>query len=180
MRRAAVGKEDSGGRKPSENPTGVAEEEALSSGTAVAPQMRVEVSKVVRADRAKVYSAYTDFESTPKWSKQIDSVRVLAREGNTVRIQTAKSVGGRVRLTTAQLVLTPLDRVETESQTRFTNTKRTVTFEDAPEGTKVTATLEVEVKRLWSILLAPRGRQAAESSAREGMDSFAGYVEGLP
>jgi hypothetical protein len=61
-----------------------------------------------------------------------------------------------------------------------TRTRREVRFEKAPEGTRVTAVLDVRVKGLWASIFAPRGREEAETSAQEGLMSFARYVEGLP
>ena len=142
--------------------------------------MHVEVSYVVKAQREKVYAAYTDFEAWPKWSKQATTVRVVRREGGTVSIENEIVSGGRLRITVAKLTLSPPEGVETEGETRLTKTKRAVRFEDAPEGTKVTAVLDVRVKGLWASIFAPRGKDEAESSAREGLRDFAEYVERLP
>ena len=142
--------------------------------------MHVEVSYVVKAQREKVYAAYTDFEAWPKWSRQATAVRVVEREGSTVRVESETVSGGRPRVTVAKLALSPLEGVETEGETRLTRTRRTVRFEDVPEGTKVTAVLDVRVKRPWAAIFAPRGEDEAEASARQGLRSFAEYVEGLP
>ena len=80
-------------------------------------------------------------------------------------------------------MLQPPNKVESESETRFTRTKRTVLFETAPEaaGTRVTASLDVEVKGLWAVALRPRVRkEEAEASALEELTSFARYVEAPP
>lgn len=142
--------------------------------------MHVEVSQLVRAPREKVYAAYTDFESMPKWSKGVAAVRVLHSDGRIVSLQTDSVVGGEKKTTDARLVLTPPERVESERETRFTATRRLVAFDGAPEGTKVTAVLDVRVKGLWAWILSPRGREQAESNAREGLEAFANYVESLP
>ena len=140
--------------------------------------MRVEVTQIVRAPREKVYAAYTDFESMPNWSKGVTAVRVVRMGEGGVRLETETLSGGVTRKSTAELTLSPAS-VESERETRFTRTRRSVTFEDVPEGTKVTAVVDVRVKGLWSVLLTPRGREEAESSAREGLASFANYVENL-
>lgn len=142
--------------------------------------MHVEVSKVVKAPREKVFAAYTDFESMPRWSKQVTAVRVVGREGSTVRMESESPSGGCSRVSTAKLTLSPPDGVETEGETRFTRTKRTVRFEEVPEGTRVTAVQDVRVKGVWAWVFATGGRGLAESSAREGLESFAGYAESLP
>jgi len=142
--------------------------------------LHVEVSFVVKAQREKVYAAYTDFEAWPKWSRQATTVRVVGREGDTVSIESETVSGGRPRITLAKLTLSPPEGVETEGETRLIRTKRTVRFEVVPEGTKVTAVQDVRVKGLWASIFAPRGKDEAESSAREGLKSFAEYVESLP
>ena len=134
----------------------------------------------MKAQREKVYAAYTDFEAWPKWSRQATTVRVVGREGGTVSIESETVSGGRPGITVAKLVLSPPGGVETEGETRLTKTRRTVRFEDVPEGTKVTAVLDVRVKGAWASIFAPRGKDEAESSAQEGLKYFAEYVEGLP
>jgi uncharacterized protein YndB with AHSA1/START domain len=142
--------------------------------------LHVEVSYVAKAQREKVYAAYTDFEAWPKWSRQATTVRVVRREGGTVSIESETVSGGRPRITVAKLTLSPPEGVETEGETRLTRTRRTVRFEDVPEGTKVTAALDVRVKGPWAWIFTPRGKDEAESFAREGLRSFAEYVESLP
>ncbi|MDG6953548.1 MAG: SRPBCC family protein [Nitrososphaerota archaeon] len=56
--------------------------------------MHVEVSKVVKARREKVFAAYTDFESMPRWSKQVTAMRVVGREGSMVRMESENRFGG--------------------------------------------------------------------------------------
>jgi uncharacterized membrane protein len=141
--------------------------------------LHVEVSCVVRARREKVYAAYTDFEAWPKWSKQATTMRVISREGGTVSIESEIVSDGRPRITVAKLTLSPPEGVETEGETRLTRTRRTVRFQDLPEGTKVTAVLDFQVKGPWAWIIAPRGRDEAEASAREMLKSFAEYVESL-
>lgn len=134
----------------------------------------------MKAQRDKVYAAYTDFEAWPKWSRQATAIRVVGREGNTVRIESETALGGKLRTSLGKLTLSPPELVESESETRFNKTKRAVRFEDVPEGTRVTAVLDVQVKRPWSLIFAPRGKDVAESLAREGLRSFSEYVESLP
>jgi uncharacterized membrane protein len=142
--------------------------------------LHVEVSHVVKAQREKVYAAYTDFEAWPKWSRRSTAVRVVGREGDTVNIESETMSGERPRIAMAKLKLSPPEGVETEGETRFTRTRRTVRFEDVPGGTKVTAVLDVQVKGRWASIFVPRGVDEAEPSAREGLRSFAEYVESLP
>lgn len=157
-------------------------DEALWLDPSEEPFMRLEVSRVVNAPLERVYAAYTDFESMPKWSKRLSSVRVARRDGDTVYIESeGVSPKGAPRRREGVLKLFPPSRVESASESRFTRSRRTVLFEAAPggNGTQVTAILEVGVKGLWAVALRPGvNRDEAEASAREELDSFAAYVEG--
>ena len=141
--------------------------------------MHLEVSVVVKAPREKVYAAYTDFESMPKWAKMSDPVRVVKREGDTVYLASGGTSRERGQTTGRRLKLSPPGMVESESERRFTRTKREVAFEEVTEGTRVTAKLDVQVKGLWGGLLATREREEFEPSILEELESFARYVEGL-
>ena len=142
-------------------------------------ELHVEVSRLVRAPRVEVFEAYTDFASIPKWSAQFSSVKVTNTEGAKVRIETEGSGRQSGRVSVAELLLYPPETVESESETRFTRTKRVVRFEDVPDGTKVTAILDVRVKGAWAWFLSPRGREEAQESAEEGLASFSRYAEEL-
>ena len=140
--------------------------------------MHYEVSLIVRVPRDKAYSIYTDFEAAPRWSGQKQGASVARREGNLVYLEGASAGTGRRVL--KEIRLFPPERVESEGETRFTRTRSTVRFEEVMEGTKVTASLEVQFKGRWGWILRTRGKAESESSAMEGLASFAKYVEGLP
>jgi len=142
--------------------------------------MHLEVSCVAKASLEKAYSTYTDFESMPKWWAPLSSVRIIKREGDTIHLEIEGTSGGKSRKVARAVRLTPPDRVESDSEARFTRTKRTVIFEGVPEGTKITAKLDVQVKGAWAGILAPRGREEIESSAMEELVSFSRYVESSP
>ena len=139
--------------------------------------MRFEASLVVRAPRGRVYSAYNDFEATPRWSKQTKAVSVTKREEGKVSLESMSASGRKVA---RELSLFPPERTESEGETRFMRTKSVVKFEDVPEGTRVTASLDMQFKGRWGWVLRTRGRAEAESSAMEELASFARYVESLP
>lgn len=139
--------------------------------------MHFEVSIVVRVPRSKAYSIYTDFEATPKWSKQLRAVSA-SRRGDTVYLESTSAEGGRKSF--RELMLFPQERVESEGETRFTRTKSVVRFDEVAEGTKVTASLDVNFKGHWGWVLKTRGKAEAETSAMEELASFGRYVEGLP
>ena len=141
--------------------------------------MHLETAVTVKAPRAKVYAAYTDFESLPKWSKMRGTVTVTKKEGDMVYLESDAGSHRRGRNATRSLKLTEPSLVESESETRFTRTKRTVAFDEVPEGTKVTAKLEVQVKGLWAKLLATRQSDEFEPAILKELESFARYVESL-
>ena len=119
-----------------------------------------EVSLVVNVPRDKAYSAYTDFEAMPRWSKQ-----GATREKVCSAAEKSK--------------LFPPERVESEVETRSRTSKSVVTFEEVSGGTKVTASLDVRLKGHWSWILKTRSKADAESSAMEELASFAKYAEGV-
>jgi uncharacterized membrane protein len=140
--------------------------------------MRFEVSLIIRATRDKVYSAYTDFEAMPRWSGRTKAVAVLGREGNTVHLEITPSGSGRKSIRGMKLF--PPEKVESEGETKFTKTLSVVKFEPVPEGTRVTASLDVEFKGRWGWVMKTQGRAEAESLATEELTSFGKYVESLP
>ena len=140
--------------------------------------MHFEVSLVVRVPRAEAYSSYTDFESIPRWSKDKHEVRVARREGDTVYLERTSGAGGGRGA--KEMKLFPPERVESAGETRLTKTRSIVRFDEVPEGTRVTASLDVELKGRWSWVFKTQGKADAESSAMEELSSFAKYVEGAP
>jgi len=140
--------------------------------------MHFEVSLIVRVPRSKAYTSYTDFGAMPKWSKDKHGVRVAKREGDTVYLERTSGPGG-IR-GARQMILFPPERVESERQTRLTRTRSVVRFDEVPEGTRITASLDVELKGRWSWVFKTQGKAEVESSAMEELSSFAKYVEGGP
>ncbi|HUI86564.1 MAG TPA: SRPBCC family protein [Nitrososphaerales archaeon] len=142
--------------------------------------MHLEVSLTAKVPREKAYKAYTDFESMPKWWTPLASVKVTKREGDTVHLDIEGVSGGRRRNVPRTVQLSPPCLVESESETRFTKTKRSVMFEEVPEGTRITAKLDVKVRGAWARVLTTRDSDETESSALEELAAFTNYVEGLP
>ena len=138
------------------------------------PGVHAEVSSLVKVPREKAYSAYTDFEAMPKWSRQGREVKAVRREGDVVFLEM-----GEKRKVVREMRLFPPDRVESEGETRFKQIKTTVVFEEVPGGTRVTASLDVQVKGRWAWVLKSRGRAEVGSSAMEELPFFAKYVESL-
>jgi uncharacterized protein YndB with AHSA1/START domain len=140
--------------------------------------LHLEVGLLVRVPRDKVYSAYTDFEAMPKWSKRAEGGVTMKREGNAVYLVGAAGRDGRKAV--RKMELFPPERVESQGETNFTRTKSVVRFEEVPGGTKVVASLDVQLKGHWGWVMKTQSRAESESSALEELTSFARYVESLP
>jgi uncharacterized membrane protein len=139
--------------------------------------MHFETSLTLNVPPARAYAAFTDFESMPKWSKQVTSVRVVAREGDSVQLEAESASGGMSRVARRTMRLFPPVRVESEGETRLTHTKRAVLFEEVATGTKVTAILDVRVKGFWGLFLSTPESDSAEASVVEELASFGRYAE---
>jgi uncharacterized protein YndB with AHSA1/START domain len=140
--------------------------------------MHFEVSLVVGVPREKVYSVYTDFEAAPKWSNDKREVKVSRREGNTVYLEGGSPMGGSQGAREVKLL--PPERVESHGETRLTRARSVVMFDEVPAGTRITASLDVEVKGRWSWIFKTQAKSEAESSAMKELKSFARYIEGPP
>ena len=140
--------------------------------------MHFEVSLIIKAPRDKAYSAYTDFEAMPKWSKQTKAVTASKRGESAVYLESTSTVSGRKVARVMKLF--PPQTVESEGETRFTLTKSVIRFEEVNEGTRVIASLDVQFKGRWGWVLKTQGRAEAESSAMEELTLFAKYAENLP
>jgi uncharacterized membrane protein len=139
--------------------------------------LRVQVSQLVKAPKEKVFEAYVDFDSTPRWSDTTGKVRVVGRSGNAVTLEVEAHTRNGPRTVTREAVLTPPNRVVIESESRSARTKGTVSFESVPGGTLVTSTVEVALKGLRRFVFRPAFGEEAETSARRNLTSFARYVE---
>lgn len=139
--------------------------------------MHFEASLVVRAPRCKTYQAYTDFETMPKWSRQVKTVTATKKAGRVVVVEVTSESGKKA---CREMKLYPPERVESEGEARFTRSKNVVTFDEAGEGTKVTASLDIRFKGRWGWFLKTGRKSEAEEAAMEELASFARYAEGLP
>lgn len=137
--------------------------------------MHAEASVFVGVPRDRAYSAYADFEAMPRWSKKTKAVTAAKKEGNTVHLEVASNG----REVSAEMKLSPPERVESEAETRFTWIRSVVSFEEVEGGTKVTASMDVKFKGHWGWILKTQGKAEAESSAQAELSSFARYAESL-
>ena len=139
---------------------------------------KIEISKIIKAPRAKVWETVSDPEARPKYDKNMKSSEVSSREGNTL-IETHTSIirgqetGGKNKWT-----LYPQEKIETESLEGPADVKGVWLFEEVSEGTKTTIVYDVSFKGVIGKIL---GRLLAGSKLREFADeyieSMAKYIE---
>jgi len=139
--------------------------------------VRIVHIQLVKAPRQQVFEAWTDCESWPRWNPiSFTEVTVTERAGNTVRLDAQIKVMGLRTRRTEKHVLTPPEKVEVEGEIRGVTNTTVWTFEEAPEGTMVTAVLDAQLKGLLR-LLGPLARWQGQTGLRQWMQAFAQYVE---
>ena len=140
---------------------------------------KVEVSRVIKAPRKKVWEVVSDPTLLPKFmGPDLKSVEVLSRVGNTITYKTTSTMGGREVKTTNKYTLHPPDRVEDEILEGPMNWRGTTILEEVPEGTKYNWSGDISFKGVLGRIL---GRLFAGSKLQEGAeettDKMAKYVE---
>jgi len=139
---------------------------------------KVEVSRVIKAPRKKVWEVVSDPTSLPKFIPDIKSVEVLSRVGNTITYKTTSIMGGREVKMTQKYTLHPPERMEEEILEGPIDMRVTTILEEVPEGTKYTRSGDVSFKGVLGRIL---GRLFAGSKLQEGAeettDKMAKYIE---
>jgi len=139
--------------------------------------MRTEYSQLVKAPRERVFEALTDYEAIPTWDRvMFKRVSVTQRGPNTATLDAdVRFMGMKMRRTEGH-VLTPPEKVELDGSVRDAINTTVWTLRTVPEGTILTAELEVEFKGLLK-LLQPIAERQMRTVLPEWMREFAGYVE---
>jgi carbon monoxide dehydrogenase subunit G len=138
--------------------------------------MRIEQAQVVKAPREQVFQAWTDYEAWPRFSGLFTRVSVKERVGNTVRVDAEVKVMGRRTARSEKHVLTPPEQVRVEGETEGATNTTLWTFEPVPEGTRVTAVVEAELRGLTR-LLGPLAKRQLQTLLNQWMRGLARYVE---
>jgi len=139
--------------------------------------VRIEQAQLVKAPRERVFPAWTDCEAWPQWDPGVFTrVTVTERAGNTVHLDAEVKFMGLKRRRTEKHVLTPPEKVEVEGEMLGATNTTVWKFEGVPEGTLLTAVLEMQLNGLLK-LLQPIAEWRARSGLREWMRAFARYVE---
>jgi ribosome-associated toxin RatA of RatAB toxin-antitoxin module len=138
--------------------------------------MRIEDTQIVKAAREEVFEKWTDCEAWPTWLPVFTRVDVTQRAGNVVRLSLDMKVKGLTLKRTETHVLTPPEKVEVEGAIRGVRNTTLWTFQEVPDGTRVSAVVDGDVSP-WLKPLEPLIRSQLRRALRDSLDAFAEYVE---
>jgi ribosome-associated toxin RatA of RatAB toxin-antitoxin module len=139
--------------------------------------VRIEQVQLVRAPREQVFEAWTDCEAWPRWDPVVFTrVTVTERTGNTVRINAETKFMGLKMPRTEKHVLTPPEKVEVLGGVPNATNTTVWVFESVPEGTLLTAVLDIQFKGLLK-LLQPLAAWQVRTALPEWMRALARHVE---
>ena len=143
-------------------------------------RFHVETSQIIHASPERVWAAYTDMESHPKWDKTMVTLRVVKREGNVdwVEVEQRPFFGRRETIRGSHTYF-PISKVEAQMKSKGFAFRASLTLEATAEGTMFRVVGDVEAPGPLMTLLAPLVRRRMRSASREWNRSLAGYVESL-
>ena len=100
----------------------------------------MKVTKIIKAERSKVFNIITDFENLPnRLPEFFNSIKIVSKEGNVTIIEESVKVAGRDITQTTKHILTPPEKHEVLVMTGDAKDSHIVeTYENVSEGTKVT------------------------------------------
>ena len=136
------------------------------------PKVRVE--KIIKAEKDKVFSTMTDFESLPSKLPQIfKSVKIISREGNSLVTEEFVKMAGRDITQKVKHVIQPTEKHEVfilEGDAKGSYIVES--YEETSEGTKII--VEGDFKLAGNLnLLGFFAKMKIEKSINEVMDEFA-------
>lgn len=131
--------------------------------------IRIDAELTIPASAREVWDVLTDFEHAPRFISNVTSSKVLARNGNVVRVaQTGKAGFGPFRFefkSTREVTLTPFEKLESRmiegNMKRF---RSTTELETVGNATRLTLHSESVPETL---LLLNLGRSVIESETQE-------------
>ena len=138
--------------------------------------MHIEHTQIVKAAREQVFQAWTDYEEVPKWQTLFTSVKVAKRDGNTVHLDMEVNMRGRKALRTEKHILTPPERVDVEGEMEGITNTSVWKFESAPQGSRVTVTVEARLP--WRLkVMGPLVKRQFQALVRDWLQDLAKYAE---
>jgi len=138
----------------------------------------VKVTKIIKAERSKVFNTITDFENLPnRLPEFFNSIKIVSKEGNVTIIEESVKVAGRDITQTTKHILTPPEKHEVLVMTGDAKDSHIVeTYENVSEGTKVTVDgdfkLSGKLKLVGFVV-----KRKIEKNINEVMDALAKIVE---
>ncbi len=139
--------------------------------------MHIEQTQVVKAPREQVFQAWNDVEAWPSFFDFFKRVKLIERVGNTAHLEADVKFMGREAKRTEKHVLSPPEQVQVEGEMEGMTNTSLWKFEPVPEGTRVTAVIEAQLKGRWAKILGPLAKRRLQGLVRESLESFAKYVE---
>ncbi|MDH5390305.1 MAG: SRPBCC family protein [Candidatus Bathyarchaeota archaeon] len=138
----------------------------------------VEVSRVIKAPRGKVWEVVADPESMLEWWPGSESVDVLSREGNTITVRGTGTEAGRKVTMTEKWTLHPPEKIEIEILEGPVRGRTIQTYQEVPEGTKVTWSSDISFKGVLGKILGRLfvGSKLQDSTAQT-LEELAKYIE---
>ena len=138
---------------------------------------KVVVSRVIKAPRGKVWEVAANPESMLKWWPGSKSVDILSREGNTITIRGTGTEAGREVTMTEKWTLHPPEKIEIEIFEGPILGRSIQTFEEVPEGTKVTWSSDIRFKGVLGRILGRLFWSRVKGSIGQPLEEMAKYIE---
>jgi len=138
----------------------------------------VKVTKIIKAERSKVFNIITDFENLPnRLPEFFNSIKIVSKEGNVTIIEESVKVAGRDITQTTKHILTPPEKHEVLVMTGDAKDSHIVeTYENVSEGTKVTVDGDFKLSGKLK-LVGFVAKRKIEKNINEVMDALAKIVE---
>jgi len=138
----------------------------------------VKVTKIIKAERSKVFNTITDFENLPnRLPEFFNSIKIISKEGNVTIIEESVKVAGRDITQTTKHILTPPEKHEVLIMTGDAKDSHIVeTYENVSEGTKVTVDGDFKLSGKLK-LVGFVAKRKIEKNINEVMDAIAKIAE---
>ena len=138
----------------------------------------MKVTKIIKAERSKVFNIITDFENLPnRLPEFFNSIKIVSKEGNVTIIEESVKVAGRDITQTTKHILTPPEKHEVLVMTGDAKDSHIVeTYENVSEGTKITVNGDFKLSGKLK-LVGFVAKRKIEKNINEVMDALAKIVE---
>ena len=138
----------------------------------------MKVTKIIKAERSKVFNTITDFENLPNSLPEFfNSIKIVSKEDNVTIIEESIKMAGRDITQTTKHILTPPEKHEVLVMTGDAKGSHIVeTYENVSEGTKVTVDGDFKLSGKLK-LVGFIAKRKIEKNINEVMDAIAKIVE---